>query len=335
MKVMRWWMLAFLAAVVLLGATTGFFWKNRTKPPPTWSPPVPRERCKDVDAPAPPLVVAAETTPLILWAAGKVRLFIDEVPTSSPPENPTRFAPGEHVLRAEAEGASLVMKFRLEPYHPALFHLELTPGAGLTAVYLGAACVSCPPPGHVTLDFTRTSATDDALLEEAATALRSGDWRAASARLRGVQPKSRQGVAFRRLVAHVYQSANQPALALQQLQKVTVNDVPTVLAAWEPLSAQELTREGTHGLDRWNLITQKFSTLLERFALEAPGPVQLATGRLADLSSGFLEATQRKDAAAQDATVKAGEEALAQFIRTLRRSRPEDCEFQTRISQSL
>ncbi|MBS1149125.1 MAG: hypothetical protein H6Q89_823 [Myxococcaceae bacterium] len=332
---MRWWILAFLAAVILLGAAGGLWWSQRPRPPPTWTAPVPRVRCPDADAPVPLLVAAAQTTPLILWAAGKVRLFVDGQPASSPPENPRRFAPGEHRLRAEAGASTLALTFRIEPFHPALFHLEETPGAGLTAVYLGAGCTSCPPPGPVALDFTRTSATDEALLGEAAAALLGGDWRAAAARLRAVQPKSRQAAAFGRLAANVYQSAGQPEVARAQLEQLAHPELAALLEAWGSLCALELARDVAPALARWNLLTERFSALLEKFALEAPGPVQLATSRLAELSSGYLDAAQRKDPLGQEETVRAGEEALAQFVRALRRSRPDDCEFQARISASF
>ncbi len=332
---MRWWILAFLAAVLLLASAGGFFWTQRPRAPPTWNPPAPRERCADADQPPPVLGLPAETTPVLLWGAGKVHLFFDGQPAANPPENPQRLAPGEHVLRAEAESGALQLTFRIAAFHPAMFHLEQTAGAGLTLVYLGAACISCLPPGKVALDYTRTGAADEALLEDAAASLRTGDWRAAASRLRGVQPKSRQGAAFHRLAANVFQSAAQPDLARAELEKVTGNDLGAVLRAWAQLSTRELAREGSPQLQRWNLVTQKFATLLEKFAPEAPGPVQLATSRLSELSAGFIEATQKKNSLAQDETVKAGEEALGQFIRTLRRSRPDDCEFQSRISSSL
>src|SRR5262245_12081022 len=46
----------------------------------------------------------AEAPPVILWAAGAARLFIDEQPAFSPPERPRRFTPGEHTVRIEAPG---------------------------------------------------------------------------------------------------------------------------------------------------------------------------------------------------------------------------------------
>jgi hypothetical protein len=336
MRGMRWWVLAFLAAVVLLGSAGGLLWQRRPKPPPPASaPPVARVRCPDADAPAPALVLPAETVPVLVGASGKVAVLLDQKPVTGGPEAPLRLPAGKHTLRASAGESAMELTFQLERFHPALFHFEETPGLGLTLVWSGATCTSCPPPGKVALDFTRTSATDQEQLEEAAKSLRTGNWSAAGSRLRGVQPKARQEAPFLRLAANVYQSAGRPEQALEQLHKLPVGDVGLLLRALEPFLRAEAARENSPGLERWNLLTERFATLLEKFALEAPGPVQLATSRLAELTTGFLEATEKKDTGAQEETVTAAEEALAQFVRTLRRSRPEDCAFQARISASL
>lgn len=331
---MRWWVLAFLSAVVLLASAFGFVWQQHATPVSTGPVPSVRHRCPDVDAPVPALVIPPQTTPVLL-SAGRMQLYVDKQPTSSPPGEPKRFATGEHTLGAVAEGTAFEMTFRLEPFHPAMFHFEETAGVGITVVYLGAGCVSCSLPGTLSLDFTRTSASDDALLEQAAKSLRTGDWRAAAARLRGVQPKQRAKVAFRRLAANVYQSAGQPELARAELKKIAAPELAEVLRAFEPLSKAEQGRHGSAGMLRWNRLTQKFSTLLEKVGQAAPGPVQLATSRLAELTAGFLDATQQNDALAQVKTVVAAEEALELFVRALRRSRPDDCEFQALISASL
>ena len=323
---MRWWVVAFLAGVVLLASAGAFLWTHKRRAPAAAAPAFPRVRCPDADKPMPPLRAPDETTPVILWGAGKVRLFLDGQPTSSPPEAPLRFAAGEHVLRVEAPGSSTSFTFELEPFRPVMFHAEETPGAGLTLAVLGPRA----PPERTPLDFTRTSATDDALLDEAGAALRLGDAMGAAAKLRAVTPKRRSGDAFLRLAAAV-----QPAFAEGMLSNVKGNDLPMVLDAWRTLSASEKTRSETPSLAKWNLVTQKFSTLLEKFALEAPGPVQLATSRLSELSTGFVEATRQKDTLTQDETVNAAELALEQFVRALRRSRPEDCDFQSRVSASL
>src|SRR5689334_2471112 len=38
----------------------------------------------------------AEFPPVILWAAGGARLYLDDAAAFSPPESPKRFPPGEH-----------------------------------------------------------------------------------------------------------------------------------------------------------------------------------------------------------------------------------------------
>lgn len=331
---MRWWVLAFLAAVVLLGSALGFLWTQRVRPSPTWTAPVARARCPDVDAPLPALLADAEATAVLLWGTGKVRLFVDGKPAFSPPEDPRRFEPGEHLIRAEAEGAEpLALTFRLDAFRPALFHVEATAGRGLTLAWLGAVCLSCPPAlDRISIGVTRAQMPEDELLDGAAKALRSSDWRAAASLLGAVPLKSRQRPDFRRLAAHVYQSTGQPALARGELEQLADPDLRSLLAAYSALEEAEAGRERSLGMQRWNVVTDKFAHLLEKFALEAPGPVQLATSRLADLSEGFASATQKKDPLAQDETVSAAKEALAQFIRALRRTRPEDCEFQARIS---
>ncbi|GEM_PF-2382512 len=332
MRAMRWWVVAFLAGVILLASAGAFLWTlKRQAPVAAADIPAPRERCPDADQPMPTVQVPEETTPVILWGAGKVRLFLDGQPRSSPPEAPLRFAPGEHVLRVEAPGSSMSLTFVLVPFEPVLFHAEETPGAGLTLAALGPHA----PTFNVPLDFTRTSATDETLLTDAGSALRRDDWKSAAAKLRAVSWKSRSQDAFLRLAAGVHAATGQGALAEAALGKVKGNDLPTVLEAWRTLSAKEKARAETPGLEKWNLLTQKFSTLLERFALEAPGPVQLATSRMSELSAGFVEATRSKDTLSQEETVQAAELALEQFVRALRRSRPEDCDFQSRISASL
>ena len=101
------------------------------------------------------------------------------------------------------------------------------------------------------------------LLDEAAKSLRTSDWRAASARLRGVQPKTRQGDAFRRLAANVYQLTGQGSLAHAELAKATSPDLQSALRAWDPLVAQELARELSPQVERWNLLTTRFARLVK------------------------------------------------------------------------
>ena len=337
----RWWVLSFLAALVLLGSAGGFL-KMRLAPRavPAPLPPLPRQRCPNLDAEVPLLPAEPEQTLLLVTGVGKVRAFVDGKPALGAPDEPKRFVSGEHLLRAEAEGAEpLELHLRLEPFLPAFVHLQVDPQAGITFATLGAGCVSCAPPeARASLDFTRVSDADPVLLAEAAKALRASDWRGAAGRLRGVSPKSRAHALFLRLAADVYQFTAQPQLAQASLARVPANEgheLDAVFAAWSALTFTELTRTRGLPVRRWNLLTEKFSKLLEKFALDAPGPVQVATGRLAELTEGFLKANASHDTAGEDETVHAAEDALKQFVRALRRSRPEDCEFQKRITASL
>ena len=320
---MRWWVLCFLAGLILLVSVGGFVWL-RPAPRASLAPPVPRERCAHADDPVPPLPAEPVDLPVVISSEPKVRVWIDEKPTTAG----VGFPPGEHLLRAEADGAEpLELHFPLASGQPAFFDLRVDASSGLTFATLRA---QGPEPERVSLDFTRVSDADPVLLGQAAKALRSGDWRRASSRLRGVSPKSRTHALFLRLSASIYQLAGQPQLAEASLAQVPADEAAGLAAALLAFGTVKQV-----GMRRWNLLTEKFSALAEKFAPDAPGPVQVATGRFAELSAGFLNATQQKDSLAQDETVRAAEEALGQFVRALRRSRPEDCDFQARISASL
>ena len=206
MRQMQWWVLSFLAAIVLLGSAGGFFLVRRPKvAPPVAVVPLAPRRCPNMQLEAKPLLAEEEVAVLLLWAAGKVRLSVDGTPAFSPPEAPKRFAPGEHLLRAQAEGVDpLELHFRLDAFHPAFFHLEVSGEAGLTVSWLGTAGTAQGE--KVNLDFTRTSQADGLLLTGAAQAERAGDWTKAASLLRGVSPKSRGHALFLRLAANVYEA---------------------------------------------------------------------------------------------------------------------------------
>ncbi|HZN91168.1 MAG TPA: hypothetical protein VFB81_00630, partial [Myxococcales bacterium] len=78
----------------------------------------------------------AESPPVILWAAGAARLFVDEQAAFSPPEKPRRFSPGEEPIRT---------RIRVDPFTPALLHAQVDPKVGLSLVRVGAACLPCEP----------------------------------------------------------------------------------------------------------------------------------------------------------------------------------------------
>ena len=336
----RWWVLIFLAALVLLGSASGFFLLRRPSAPKDAPPPSAHERCPDADAELPQMKVEPEPALLFVGVGPGVRVLLEGKPTPDQGAAPLRLSPGQYGLRAEADGVEpLQLRLALEPFSPALVQLEVDPALGLTAAVLGAACPSCRLPGDKPLlDFTRTSDGDATLLTGAAIALRAGDWKRAASQLRGVSPKSREHAAFLRLSSAVYQLSGQGPSARAALGRIPLAEAQALTApleAWTALADAELTRSKGEGMRRWNLLTERFSALLEKFAPEAPGPVQIATSRLAELSSGFLEASLKKDLRGQEDTVRAAEAALGQFVRALRRSHPEDCEFQKRITASL
>src|SRR3954469_9861894 len=101
---MQWWIITFLAALILLGSAAAFLWTRVPSRPLAQAPARPRVRCANLDVAIPRLLPDAEATPLLLWGAGKVRLFVDAEPVFSAPDAPRSFLPGEHLLRAEVEG---------------------------------------------------------------------------------------------------------------------------------------------------------------------------------------------------------------------------------------
>src|SRR6185295_2722415 len=111
----------------------------------------------------------AEAAPVILWAAGSARLFIDEQPAYSPPEKPKRFAPGEHAVRIEAPGEEPIRtRIRIDPFTPVLLHAQADPQFGLSLVRLGAGCLPCEPPATpVDLSPRKPSPTSAVLLASA------------------------------------------------------------------------------------------------------------------------------------------------------------------------
>src|SRR4051812_28556809 len=89
----------------------------------------------------------AEAPPVILWAAGAARLYVDEQPAFSPPETPKRFSPGEHTVRIEAPGEEPIRtRILVDPFTPALLHAQADSQYGLSLIRFGAGCVPCEPP---------------------------------------------------------------------------------------------------------------------------------------------------------------------------------------------
>lgn len=106
-------------------------------------------------------------------------------------------------------------------------------------------------------------------------------------------------------------------------------------AAQEKLELQEKKR--AHGLltTRWNALTERYSRVLQVVGREAPGAVASANERFEALSKGFANATTAGDVVGQDQSIRTAEETLKVFVHAARRARPDDCEFQKRLTNSF
>jgi hypothetical protein len=106
-------------------------------------------------------------------------------------------------------------------------------------------------------------------------------------------------------------------------------------AAQERLEAQEQRRRKAVLIQRWNLLTERYGRVVAVVGREAAGPLAAANQRFEELSQGFKEAHQKEDADAALETLRAGEETLRVFVNAARHARPDDCEFQRRVTQSF
>jgi hypothetical protein len=278
----------------------------------------------------------ADDPPVILWAVGEVRLFVDDAPAFSAPDAPRHFKVGEHALRVESAGAeSIRTRFQLDPFTPALFHAQRDERLGLSLVRLGSACASCAQPMDlVKLDIEPSEVRTPALLESAAAALRRDEWTRAASFLRGVPAADRGAGAFRRLASVVYADGLQPELARSELAEVPEKqspDLANVLAKWDALQAQEKSRRAQVVRARWNKVTERFQGLIGRFNTEAPGPTATASRRLAELSSGFERAQDKGDSLEEERLLAAAEQTLLGAVVDIRAARPEDCDFQAAV----
>jgi hypothetical protein len=277
----------------------------------------------------------ADDPPVILWAAGAVRLFVDGAPAFSAPDAPRHFKVGEHTLRAEAHDQEPIQtRFRLDAFTPALFHVQLDEGLGLTLARLGTICASCSPPlDLVTLGFEESSVRANALLGSAASALRRDEWAGAATFLSGVPRADRGTAVFHRLAAGIYLDGVEPDKARAELGLAAERggDLRQLLAQFDGLGAKEKTRRKEVVRARWNKVTERFQALIGRFNAEAPAPAALASRRLADLSGAFEKAEDQGASLEQEELLAAAEKTLLDAVADIRSARPADCDFQAAV----
>lgn len=336
----KFWLVACgIAAVVLIAIVFALLQVSRRRPATTLVMAPTPQRCALPEEVPIRALSEAEAPPVLLWASGQVRIYVDEVATFSPPEDPKRLAPGEHRLRVEAEGHEpLRTSFRIDPYTPALIHAQLDDALGITLARLGTVCTSCPAPSlEVELDVPTHAAPTDLMLVHAARALRSDDWKSAAGFLASVAVSRRSEPLFRRLAAAVYVGAAQPSDARRELAAVAQrsSELKMLLERLEQLEGEERRREREVLLARWNRTTERFGHLMERFQGEVPGEISNASLRLAALSRSFEQALRDDDLGRQEAALRAGEEVLSLFVHQLRSRRPADCTFQAAVLATL
>lgn len=279
----------------------------------------------------------AESPPLILWAAGNARLFVDDQAAYSPPESPRRFPPGEHSVRIEAPGEEpLRTRIRVDPFTPVLLHAQVDPKIGVSLVRFGAACLPCDPvTTPVDLSPVRKPGASFALLQAAASHLRRDRWAQAAEGIRRAADRDRSSPIFFRLAAITAEHGGQHDLAralLERIPPAESNDLAALLPAYDRLIAAEATRRKEVALGRWNKITEWFAVISARYQGSASAPVAAATRRFAQLSTVFDAAVREGLLDQQGETVRAGEQALTTLVKELRSTRPDDCRFQDDLS---
>lgn len=279
----------------------------------------------------------AEASPVILWAAGAARLYVDEQPAYSPPEKPKRFAPGEHAVRIEAPGEEPIRtRIRIDPFTPVLLHAQADPQFGLSLVRFGAGCLPCEPPVvPVDLSPVRKPAPAPTILLASAGHLRHDRWPQAAAGIRRASAADRKRAIFYRLAAITAEDGAQHDLARALLERVPPaqsNDLATILPIFDTLVASESQRRKDVTLARWNKITEWFAGVSAKYQGDAASPVSAATKRFSQLSLVFDTAVREGTIDQQAEVVRAGEQTLTTLIKELRVQKPDDCQFQQELS---
>jgi len=279
----------------------------------------------------------AEGPPVILWAVGDVRLFLDGEPVFSPPDAPKHFAPGEHTLRAEAEGHEpFETRIRLDPFTPALVHAQLDGEAGITVVRLGMTCASCETPlSPIRLGVVSSKEPAQAHFVRAAAALRKDDWRTAIAQLEQVSPAVRETPQFYRLASSTWLAAANPAYALflaEQLKGDDAHELDRLVVRMKELTTSEWNRYDRVVLERWNRLTEQHAALLRAGTGKVGIDLRALNERMEALSGTFASA---KNVFEREAVLLSAEENTRVLLAQLVAERPGDCSFQAALTAAL
>lgn len=109
----------------------------------------------------------------------------------------------------------------------------------------------------------------------------------------------------------------------------------TLVDAVEWQQRREAARQRDVLVKRWNLLTDRYFRVLGALGHDSTDAVDAAHFRFEALSKGIATAQQQNDTIALDESVRAGIETLTVLVKTARKSRPNDCEFQERLTQSF
>ena len=299
--------------------------------------------CAEANASPPPLLPDQDLAPVLVDGdAPHLTISVDGRRVVPSPTTPLRLAPGRHTFKADADGQdTLSFEVDVTSFRAGLIHLDAGPITGLTAFFAGVAWANAAPSPTIALEALSPRPTAEAVLRRAALALRANDPRSARAALQLISTLERKqgstpaNPTYRRLLAitaaQFGESANDGALAGEAMPPL-----PEALrVSWEAARAAEVKRRSDVVLARWNLLTTRFSALLLDFPGAAPGAQSSASSRMADLSASFLDAARQSDVQAQEATLAAGEQTLAELSRKVRATQPADCAFQNAVTASL
>lgn len=338
----QWWVLMCAAAVAMMVAAFVLLKRNGAA---GGSPRVVRlidggKGCPDEDVVPSFPTSTDDHAPVVLWAAGDVRLFFDGKPAYSSPEAPKRFVPGEHELRAvNGRGLQVKVTVRLDAFTPAVFHLENDQQVGLTLVQAGSVCVSCENAlSPVSINFSPPSKLARTQLVEAATAVRNNDWRKAAEALRHIAVQERRSSTFQRLAATTLWLSGQPSQSEPVLAQLAASAKGDWQMLWKnhlKLTAAETTRQNQVLNKRWNALTEKFNNLRAAFVTDAQAAEGQANGRLMELYQTFNRAQAAKDMPTQEQVLRSAHDVLAAYVRALRATRPGECSFQARVTQRM
>lgn len=319
---MRW--LIAVATVIALSLASAL--ALRTLEPAQASAPAPVSCPETALLPAPVLPEAA-AAPLQLVVGAAVVLRIDGA------EPGPSLLEGEHTILATSPGQkSAQWKLHVEAFTPVLLEVRASSGA-VTVLMVGGRCASCAA-AVTDLDLKyRPGTLGD--LSGVAKALAEGDWLEAGHRMRGIAPSERDAPEATRLLAVLCAFVGRPTLVRAQLAALDDQPLREALTRRDALEELKPVRQLQTATARWNATTERFQRVTDRFVADAPRPLTALTRTFGELSKRFGSAQEAKDAIGCEAALEAANGALNEAFESLRATRPEDCAWQRRVTETF